>query len=829
MVSKTSNKYLDMLLRAEPYESDVNTKQKLFNDALLIELKFHYDNNLLYRNFCNKHNFDPHTFFGTLDEIPSIPAQIFKLLGNDLYSIERQDITLTLNSSATSGVPSSVVLDRITSIRQTRAMVRVISNFIGSSRLPFLVLDADPSQSNRASYGARRAAIHGYLNFASSVKYYFTYDSDHKLVFNKKTLVNDVNELKNDASVILFGFTFVLYIHVVKQFLENNIRLALPKGSKILHIGGWKKLDDQKVDRTTFNEDVAYVFGINPNDIIDIYGFTEQMGINFPDCEYGWRHIPVFSDVIVRDPVTMKPLPHDEAGLLEFVSPLPHSYPGNVVQTDDIGVVDKHESCKCGRIGKKFKVTGRADKAEVRGCGDVMSHEIISLNDMTNNTVSTKSGLKILLHPYNLSNNLNDIDLFKRLVSDIQKNQQWLSEQPVDALIGLINQARIIWSSEDFELHGFRKNGLAFLNQWCASQSLRALSDFSLRNRRGYLDGLQYIDNSTTRMITARPRGLVSHWLSGNVPVLGMLVIVQSIITKNLNLVKVASSYSHVVPILLKAFKGLSFKTPGGYVIYGDDLLKTISVFYYDHNDIAILNHMSQESDVRLAWGGAEAINAVASTPARWDVQDVFFGPKISYMAIGAESLDSSRSIRRLCRRASTDISVFDQTACASPHTIFVERGGSITPKEFADQLSQELQKALARIPRDTDSKEQIFAINLQRSLYEFKGEVWSSDDSSWTVLYDEEEGLAVPTYGRVILVRPVDDIFDTIKYASNNIQTISLSIKGRRRLLYAERVFAKGVQRCPDIGRMTHFESPWDGIIVMDRFVKWCTLGGPV
>jgi hypothetical protein len=238
---------------------------------------------------------------------------------------------------------------------------------------------------------------------------------------------------------------------------------------------------------------------------------------------------------------------------------------------------------------------------------------------------------------------------------------------------------------------------------------------------------------------------------------------------------------------------------------------------------------MSQESDVRLAWGGAEAINAVASTPARWDVQDVFFGPKLSYMVIGAESLDSSRSIRRLCRRASTDISVFDQTACASPHTIFVERGGAITPKEFADQLSQELQKALARIPRDTDSKEQIFAINLQRSLYEFKGEVWSSDDSSWTVLYDEEEGLAVPTYGRVILVRPVDDIFDTIKYASNNIQTISLSIKGRRRLLYADRMFAKGVQRCPDIGRMTHFESPWDGIIVMDRFVKWCTLGGPV
>jgi hypothetical protein len=35
-------------------------------------------------------------------------------------------------------------------------------------------------------------------------------------------------------------------------------------------------------------------------------------------------------------------------------------------------------------------------------------------------------------------------------------------------------------------------------------------------------------------------------------------------------------------------------------------------------------------------------------------------------------------------------------------------------------------------------------------------------------------------------------------------------------------------VERFPDLGRMTFFDSPWDGLFPMDRLVKWVTLGGP-
>ena len=34
----------------------------------------------------------------------------------------------------------------------------------------------------------------------------------------------------------------------------------------------------------------------------------------------------------------------------------------------------------------------------------------------------------------------------------------------------------------------------------------------------------------------AHPRGIITHWLAGNVPILGMISLIQGIITKNTNL-----------------------------------------------------------------------------------------------------------------------------------------------------------------------------------------------------------------------------------------------------------------------------------------------------
>ena len=115
--------------------------------------------------------------------------------------------------------------------------------------------------------------------------------------------------------------------------------------------------------------------------------------------------------------------------------------------------------------------------------------------------------------------------------------------------------------------------------------------------------------------LKALPRGIVSHWLSGNVPLLGMFALIQSILTKNANILKVSANESQALPFLLETFEDLKYTTPGGYSIDGNELLKTLSVVYFDRNQTNIANTFSKNADVRIAWGGREAIESVCSLP----------------------------------------------------------------------------------------------------------------------------------------------------------------------------------------------------------------------
>jgi len=814
-------------------------KLPLLKDAVHEELKFHYENNPMFARYCANQKFNPFKFKGELEDIPAIPVRVFKELGNRLSSVEQEDIKVKLESSATSGVPSTVLLDKVTAKRQALVMAKVMAYFLGKDRCPFMIMDIDPNSAERASLGARGAAVRGYLRFATEASYFIGLDEDQQLEVKQEALeahLEAITKQDNASPVIMFGFTFVLYASVVKQLLDAGKSYQLPKGSKVIHIGGWKKLEAQKVSREKFNDDIAELFGITPQDVIDIYGFTEQMGLNYPDFPDGWKRAPTYGHVLVRNETTMEICAPGEPGLLEFISPVPHSYPGNVVLTDDVGIYEEDDGSIEGVSGRRFKVLGRAKKAEVRGCGDIMANKVVSapipeasISNIKTAQQDVYGELQVLYHADQSSiSNGSDSEKLAAILKDLNKNQAWLRNQPVDALAGLIELAQQRWMDHSFELGEFRTNGLAFLAEWSSSTRLRALANAALKGKRGYLDGFMPIDGVPNKMLRATPRGLIGHWLSGNVPVLGMLVIVQCILSKNANLVKVAATYSNAIPALLKAFEGLSYTTPGGYTIHGEDLLKTISVVYFDRHQVSLATQMSVECDIRIAWGGGDAINAVKMLPQKWSVQDIMFGPKLSYMVIAKEAMPSERFVKKICRRAAVDASVFDQTACASPHTIFVERGGAIPPEEFAERLGGEMQKAYTRIPKGLEDQGAINAINSIRSVYQFEGKAWHSEGPGWTVLYDDKVELAKPTYSRVITVRAVDHIDEATQFASSEIQTIGLAATGKKRLDFAEKVTTAGVERCPDIGTMTHFDSPWDGMYVMDRIIKWVTLGGP-
>ena len=813
----------DNLLALSAYDGSAESDQ-LFMDALQEELIFHFEHNEMYRQFCDRKGFDPHKEITSLETIPPVAVSVFKDLGMGLASVPKEDIKLRLQSSATSGTPSTIVVDKVTSKRQAKAMVKVIQEAIGRERKPFLVMDIDPRSEFRALLGARFAAITGYLNFASKAGY-FLKAKDGVSYFDVDAMQEYVSAIPTDQPVVVFGFTYILYSNVLKAVKEKGINIPLPKGSKIIHIGGWKKLESEKISKELFNQQLADCFGIKPVDVIDIYGFTEQMGLNYPDCPCGYKHESSYVKVLVRDIVTGEVLPAGEEGKLEFVSPVPHSYPGNAVLTDDLGMWFD-EPCPYGRPGKRFKILGRLKKAEVRGCGDILSNKLTFQKRITSAVTDDK--LEIQYFTNELLGDESPAKVFQGMIDSLRGQLPWLRKQPINALIGLIDAAAKRWSTDPKYLF-LKDKGLNFLVTWCSERHLREVAQFGLRGNLAYADTYSAFPESEKHLLKANSRGLCCHWMAGNVQILGLFALVQCIMTKNVNLLKVSSHDEGVFASLLSAFEGLTYTTPDGYTISGNDLLKTIGVVYFSRNAVKLGELMSKNADVRIAWGGREAVETVAGYPSKYDTETVIFGPKLSFAVVSKEMLTDEQAAKKLARRVSVDVSVFDQSGCASAHNLFIEKGGAVCPERFCQILNESMGKTEIQIPKPTMSPEQVSAVHSIRGVYDFCGMSIGSETMSYSILLDDKDELHKPVYSRVLFVHAVDNIMQAVKHVTEDIQTIGVEATPEQAVAFAEAATPMGAVRFPQIGRMLNFEMPWDGIVLIDRLVKWNTMMGPL
>ena len=415
------------------------------------------------------------------------------------------------------------------------------------------------------------------------------------------------------------------------------------------------------------------------------------------------------------------------------------------------------------------------------------------------------------------------VDALAPVREALVKGQQYLRALPIDALVGFVEAAAATWAERGSPIQQrYARQGLAFLLAWSRASHLRQILDESLRGNRHVLDGFAQVPGVPSRMV-AHPRGVVCHWLAGNVPMLGMLSLLQGLLTKNANLVKVASDQADVVPNLVAAWASCRYQAPGGSEVLGTELVKSIAVIAFDHQDREAQRQLSACADVRVAWGGLDAVETIMNLPRRYGCVDIIFGPRTSFMVIGKETLGSVEAAKALARRAATDASLFDQQGCNSPHTAFVERGGAVTPIAFAQLLAEAMAEALTRHPVDPAQPVDTQQILRLRAEYDMRGQAFCSSDTAWTILYAEEDrGLATPCYHRTIFVRPISDLFEVIAYCSPLTQSAGVALEPERKAAFTHQAMARGVDRCPEIGLMSAYEVPWDGVFAMDQMVRW-------
>ena len=361
---------IDELLKLPPFSLNPQQKSGLFSTAMKTAFKHHWTHCKEFRQLCRKQGFKISQFSEDLNNYPYLPAGLFKR--RNLISVSPDEIKFNLMSSATSGFPSTVHIDTVTSKRQTMVSACIIAAYLGPERRPFLILDEDPSKTRSPDISARSAATRGFLLFAGSVDY-FLRKKESRLSLDLFGLTKFLKDWeKSQKEICLFGFTYILYTQVIKKLLEEKLCFKLSPDSKVIHIGGWKNLEDQKVSRPSFLEHIQSTLGIGPENVFDFYGFTEQMGMVYANRSEYPKVTPLYSEIIIRDFKTLKPVKDGESGLVQFLTPIPHSYPGISVLTDDIGRILGRGRDSEGRWGTQFEILGRAKKAEKRGCGDIL-------------------------------------------------------------------------------------------------------------------------------------------------------------------------------------------------------------------------------------------------------------------------------------------------------------------------------------------------------------------------------------------------------------------------------------------------------------------------
>ena len=322
--------------------------------------QFHIKNCSEYKTLMEKFGEIKQTY-KEVSDVPFIPVRLFK--HTNLLSVPKKNIVKTMTSSGTTGQGvSQIFLDSDTSSLQVKVLSKIMSDFIGTKRLPMLVIDSKSIISNREKFSARTAGVLGFSMFGRDVE--FALDEDMSLNFDRVDRFLD--KYKSD-NILIFGFTSIIWRHFVLELEGLGKHLSMSKGI-LFHGGGWKQLENQSVDNSEFKNRISGVSNIT--NIHNYYGMVEQTGSIFVECEYGFFHTPSFSDVIIRSHQTHSSEEIGITGLIQLLSVIPKSYPGHSILTEDLGVICGIDDCKCGRKGKYFKVHGRIKSAEIRGCSD---------------------------------------------------------------------------------------------------------------------------------------------------------------------------------------------------------------------------------------------------------------------------------------------------------------------------------------------------------------------------------------------------------------------------------------------------------------------------
>jgi phenylacetate-coenzyme A ligase PaaK-like adenylate-forming protein len=311
------------------------SNQKQFDKIALKVFRFQYENNLVYREFCDFLKTDIQKV-KSIQQIPFLPIQFFK--SHSVVS-NTNLIQATFTSSGTSGMITSKHLVTDVSVYE-ESYRKGFSQFYGNIE-DYVILALLPSYLEREG----SSLIHmvddliQQSNQPESGFYLHNYDE----------LIAKLIQLDQAGqNVILIGVTYALLDLIEKHSFELEHTI-------IMETGGMKGKRKEMI-REELHQQLCHGFGVKS--IHSEYGMTELLSQAYSLGE-GIFECPSWMQIVVRDTEdAMSYVREGKTGGINVID-LANINSCSFIATQDLGKKYPNES---------FEVLGRFDHSDIRGC-----------------------------------------------------------------------------------------------------------------------------------------------------------------------------------------------------------------------------------------------------------------------------------------------------------------------------------------------------------------------------------------------------------------------------------------------------------------------------
>lgn len=318
------------------------------------------------------------------------------------------------------------------------------------------------------------------------------------------------------------------------------------------------------------------------------------------------------------------------------------------------------------------------------------------------------------------------------------------------------------------------------------------LDDFQPRTKKGFSKAIG--------------SDLTVHIWAGNVPGLPLWSLVSGLLVKSGNIGKVSSSE----PLFAGWFARM-------LVEMEPELADCLAIVWWKGGDEELERPLLQQADVVVGYGGNESLDSIRG---RIPLTTRFlpYGHKISFGIVSKAALDS-RKAWKTAHHCAYDIVRYDQQGCYSPHVFYVQKGGNVSPKEFANYIAHELECFQARYPvRELSIEEAAAAAGWRQqhemAMYSNPGKEMIGKSSAWTVVFEEDDKELSPScLNRVIKVAAFDDFNEVAKHVSPHrrfLQTVGVAAAPKELFQLSGLLGKAGVTRITGLGHMTSPEAGW-------------------